>query len=71
MDLHHVQCFHNPQFPTLYSLHVSIPSIFVTYLMNVNALDFLDLQVAIGNESHHVTIEMKMKDFSSFYVKRK
>jgi len=39
--------------------------------MNVNALDFLDLQVAIGNESHHVTIEMKMKDFSSFYVKRK
>jgi len=39
--------------------------------MNVNALDFLDLQVAIGNEGHHVTIEMKMKDFSSFYVKRK
>ena len=66
MDLHHVQCFHNPQFPTLYSLCVTIPSIFVTYLMNVNALDFLDLQVATGNESPHV-IEMKMKDLSSFF----
>jgi len=37
--------------------------------MNVNALDFLDLQVATGNESPHV-IEMKMKDLSSFFSRK-